>query len=56
MIVEYQVLGLFGFGGGIGYRLMLKGNRELEQQFTSPMYVIRFRVLFDGVRKMIKEG
>jgi hypothetical protein len=55
MIVEYQVLGLFGFGGGIGYRLMLKGNRELDQQFTSPMYVVRFRVLFDGVRKLLHQ-
>lgn len=54
MIIEYQVLGLFGFGGGIGYRLMLKGNRDMDQQFTSPMYVIRFRILFDGVRKLVK--
>jgi hypothetical protein len=56
MIIEYQVLGLFGFGGGIGYRLMLKGNRDMDQQFTSPMYVLRFRILFDGVRQLIKEG
>jgi hypothetical protein len=54
MIIEYQVLGLFGFGGGIGYRLMLKGNRDMDQQFTSPMYVLRFRILFDGVRKLVK--
>jgi len=54
MIVEYQVLGIFGIGGGVGYRLMLKNNREIDQQFTSPMYILRFRILFDGVRKLLE--
>jgi hypothetical protein len=51
MVIEYQVLGLIGIGGGLGYRLMLVNNRELDQQFTSPVYQIRFRVIFSGLKQ-----
>jgi len=47
MTIEYKVLNLFGLGGGIGYRIMLKNNELIDQQFSSPVYVLRFRVIFD---------
>ncbi len=55
MTVEYKVLNLIGIGGGVGYRIMLKNNREIERQFTSPVYVIRARIIFDEVIKKIKQ-
>jgi hypothetical protein len=47
MVVEYRVLNLFAFGAGVGYRLMLVNNREIDQRFTSPVYMLRLRVLTD---------
>ncbi len=54
MTVEYKVLNLIGIGGGVGYRIMLKNNREIERQFTSPVYVIRARIIFDEVIKKLR--
>jgi hypothetical protein len=34
-------------GAGFGYRIMLKNNRDIEQQFTSPVYALRLRLIFD---------
>lgn len=54
MTIEYKVLGLIGVGGGIGYRLMLMNNREISQQFTSPLYLIRLRFITDAVIARLK--
>jgi hypothetical protein len=47
MTFEYKILKLIGVGAGFGYRIMLKNNREIEQQFTSPVYALRLRLIFD---------
>lgn len=46
MTVEQKFLKYFAVGGGIGYRLMLKNNKEVDARFTSPIYLIRLRILF----------
>jgi hypothetical protein len=51
MTFEYRLFKYVAVGGGYGYRIMLKNNRELSSRFTSPMYVLRFRVLFDELYK-----
>jgi hypothetical protein len=51
--VDYKVLNLFAFGAGYGYRIMLLNNKEINQQFSSPMYVIRFRVIFETITNAI---
>ena len=51
--VDYKVLNLLAFGAGYGYRIMLLNNKEINQQFSSPMYVIRFRVIFETITKAI---
>lgn len=51
MNVEYKIMNVVGVGGGLGYRLMLKNNRTMEQQFTSPVYVLRIRLIFDEILK-----
>lgn len=53
--VDYKVLNLFAFGAGYGYRIMLLNNKEINQQFSSPMYVIRFRVIFETITAAIKK-
>lgn len=49
MTVEYKILNLIGVGGGLGYRIMLKNNKLIDEQFSSPVYVIRLRIIFDEV-------
>lgn len=54
MSLEYKILNLVGVGGGLGYRIMLKNNPEIDHSFTSPIYVIRFRLIFDEIYKQAK--
>lgn len=53
MSVEYKILKLIAIGGGYGYRIMLKNNPELDQQFTAPVYVLGIRLIFDELYKVI---
>ncbi len=55
MSVEYRFLKYFAVGGGYGYRLMLHNNRQLSSRFTSPMYVLRFRILFDELYRLYQQ-
>ncbi len=46
MLAEYRVMRYFGIAGGIGFRLMLKNNHFLNEQFNSPIYVLRLKIRF----------
>ena len=52
---EYKILNLIGIGAGYGYRLAIRGNRDVEQSFTAPVYVLRFRLILDRFEPKIKE-
>lgn len=52
---EYKIGGLVGVGLGYGYRLVLRNNRDIEQNFTAPVYVIRFRLILDSAMAKWKE-
>ncbi|MFN0030712.1 MAG: hypothetical protein ACKVOR_00985 [Flavobacteriales bacterium] len=54
MTVEYKVLHVLAVGGGLGYRIMLHNNREIDQQFTSPVYVLRVRILFEELWRRVQ--
>jgi hypothetical protein len=54
MVVDYKILNLIAVGGGVGYRLMLVNNRNLDQRFTAPVYMIRARVLLENWIKLVK--
>ncbi len=54
MTIEYKIFNLVGVGGGFGYRIMLKNNKEINQQFTSPVYVLRIRLIFDEIYRRAK--
>lgn len=46
MSVEYRVLKYIGLGAGIGFRLMLLNNQSIDENFNSPTFSLRVRVLF----------
>jgi len=54
MNIEYKIMNLIGIGAGLGYRIMLKNNKDIDHSFTSPVYVIRFRLIFDEIYKQAK--
>lgn len=49
MTIEYKFFGMVGVGVGGGYRIMLKNNRNLDTQFTSPIYTWRVRLIFEEI-------
>ncbi len=59
MTVQYKFWRYFGIGGGVGYRLMLIDNSKVKENFTSPIYILRFKVFFSKIYRDIfpkKEG
>jgi hypothetical protein len=55
MTIEYKVLNLIGIGGGVGYRIMLQNNKDINYQFTSPIYVIKMRLIFEEIYKKVNQ-
>lgn len=45
--IEYKWSPWIAVGAGYGYRIMLKNNRQIDQNFYAPIYVLRVRILFD---------
>lgn len=43
---QYRFLKYFGAGMGVGYRLMIVPNKQIEERFTSPVYLFKFKVYF----------
>lgn len=48
---QYRFLTYFGAGMGVGYRLMIIPNREVDEQFTSPVYLFKFKIYFQDLWK-----
>lgn len=44
IVAEYHFLRYFAAGAGVGMRLMLRRNPNIDQQFTAPIWELRFRV------------
>lgn len=55
MSVSYKILNTFVVEGGYGYRVMLKSNRALNQQFTAPVYTFGVGLMFDEIYKWWKK-
>lgn len=41
MTAEFRPIRFVGIGMGMGYRLMLKNNKAIDQGFTSPIYLLK---------------
>lgn len=52
---QYRFLEVFGAGFGVGYRLMVIPNTQLEERFTSPVYMLKFKVYFDDLMEKFKQ-
>jgi len=52
---QYRFLNYFGAGFGLGYRLMIVPNPSLEESFTSPVYMLKFKVYFDDLFGKLKQ-
>ncbi len=49
MTAQYRFLKYFGVGAGIGYRLMLVGNDNIDENFNSPIYILKAKVFFGDI-------
>lgn len=52
---QYRFLEVFGAGFGIGYRLMVIPNSQIEEKFTSPVYMLKFKVYFDDLMEKVEQ-
>lgn len=46
---HYKVIKWVGVGFGVGYRIMLKNNPEVQDNFNSPIYILRIKIFFDEI-------
>ncbi len=51
---QYRLLPYIGVGMGIGYRLMIRGNNQLDEKFTSPVYLFKMKIYFQDLYQDIK--
>ena len=54
MTCQYKPSRYFGIGVGTGYRLLFAGNRRMPENFNSPIYVVKFNLLFGEIVKDLK--
>lgn len=52
--VQYRVFKYFGAGLGIGYRFMVISNNQLEEKFTSPVYIFKTTIYFQDILRDLK--
>jgi len=56
MTADYRFWRYLGIGAGVGYRLMLVNNNDIEGNFNSPIYVLKLKVyLGDMYRDVFKK-
>lgn len=56
MLAIYKPIRYLGVGVGIGYRLMLKNNKAIEERFTSPTYTLRLQIFFGQIWRDIRSN
>jgi len=49
IIGQYSILKWIGVGAGIGYRIMLKDKSKINENFTSPIYILRIKIFFGKI-------
>lgn len=51
MTASYRFWRYFEFGAGIGYRLVIKSNTNIEQRLSSPVYLYGLKIYFADIYK-----
>lgn len=49
MTATYRFFKYFGIGAGLGYRVMLIGNKQINENFNSPIYVLKTKIFFSDL-------
>ena len=49
MIAEYRVLNYFIIGSGLGYRFVFRERKNIREQFTAPIFILRFKIDFNKI-------
>ncbi len=52
--VQYKIVKWVGLGAGVGYRLMLLNNPEIETQMNSPVFAIGIKIYLNEVIKSLQ--
>jgi hypothetical protein len=47
MIGMYEPVRYLAIGGGVGYRLMLIGQKNLDNKLSAPIYIIKVKLYLD---------
>lgn len=50
---QYKIIKWLGIGAGLGYQLMLKDNPHIDENFNTPVYVIKIKVFVGDIYKSI---
>lgn len=50
---QYKILPWFGVGAGLGFRVMLKDNSNINENFNSVIYSLGLRVFVDEIFKSL---
>lgn len=50
---HYRIIKWFGIGAGFGYQLMLKDNPAIEENFNTPIYVIKFKIFLGDIYRSV---
>ena len=51
MTIEYKFLRYFGLGGGVGFRLAIKTDQQINESFSAPEYILRVKIYFGDIYK-----
>lgn len=49
MLIDYKIIKWFGVGMGVGYRLVLFKNGDINENFSSPVYVVKLKVYLGAI-------
>lgn len=50
---QYKIVKWIGIGAGLGYQLMLKDNPHIDENFNTPIYVIKIKIFIGDIYKSI---
>lgn len=50
---QYKIIKYIGVGAGLGYRVMLKDNSNINENFNSVIYSLQLRIFVDEIIKTI---
>ncbi|TXC85069.1 hypothetical protein [Luteibaculum oceani] len=55
MVVNYHPTKIFSIGTGLGYRVLLFGNRSFGLNFNSPIYSLKFNLNFEEILSKLNQ-